>query len=147
MKKRLWLKKKNDKFLGFVPLFSWKFHQESWSECKKFPVLTIRYEDLQADTFKTFKLILKFLRDTTNSNIDINSDKINQVIKSCEFEKLQKLEKDSGFKEALVSKKTNEKIKFFNLGKENDFRILLDKKMINEMTEFYKDQIKKYKYE
>ena len=145
--KKALIEKKNNKFLGFVPLFSWKFHQESWSECKKFPVLTIRYEDLQADTFKTFKSILSFLRDTTNSNIDINSDKINQVIKSCEFEKLQKLEKDGGFKEALVSKKTNEKIKFFNLGKKNDFRNLLDKKMINEMTEFYKDQIKKYKYE
>ena len=58
--KKALIEKKNNKFLGFVPLFSWKFHQESWSECKKFPVLTIRYEDLQADTFKTFKSILNF---------------------------------------------------------------------------------------
>ena len=47
--------RKQNRFLGFNALFSWSFHQKSWSECKKFPVLTIKYEDLEAKTFQTFE--------------------------------------------------------------------------------------------
>ena len=47
----------------------------------------------------------------------------------------------------LIGNRFSPNTLIFNLGKKNDFRNLLDKKMINEMNEFYKDQIKKYKYE
>ena len=145
--RRALIEKKNNKFLGFVPLFSWIFHQKSWSECKKFPVLSIRYEDLQNETFDTFKKIFEFIKDVTKMKNSLDKEKIKKVIKSCEFEKLQKLEQEKGFKEAMIIKETNETIKFFNLGKKNDFKKLLDNKLIDEMNSFYKDQLKKYKYE
>ena len=46
--KRCLLHKENNRYLGFVSMFSWKTHQKTWIKNKLFPVLTIRYEDLQA---------------------------------------------------------------------------------------------------
>ena len=48
--KRAIVEKIKNRYLGFQALFSWQFHQKSWSECEKFPVLTIRYEDLENET-------------------------------------------------------------------------------------------------
>ena len=49
--------KKENSYVGFVALFSWIFHQESWTNNKLFPTLVIRYEDLQNETFLTLKKV------------------------------------------------------------------------------------------
>ena len=49
------IQKKGNSYVGFVALFSWIFHQESWTNNKLFPTLVIRYEDLQNETFLTLK--------------------------------------------------------------------------------------------
>ena len=54
------IEKEQDRFLGFNALLSWSLHQKSWSECIRFPVLTIRYEDLETKTFETFKIVYDF---------------------------------------------------------------------------------------
>jgi hypothetical protein len=145
--KKALIEKVNERYLGFVPILSWALHQESWIKCTKFPILTIRYEDLQLQTFQTFIKVIKFINKLSNLENLINETKAKQSISSCEFEKLKKLENKNGFSEAMVDKKTKKKISFFNLGRENDYKRLLQTNLINEMSSLYNQQIKKFNYE
>ena len=138
--------KKNGRYLAFVPLLSWALHQKSWISSKRFPVLTIRYEDLELKTYEIFKEVLLFINKITKSSKKINKEKIKKSIQSCEFDRMQKLEKEKGFPEAWINKDKT-KNKFFNLGKKNDYNELLEKKLIIEMNEKFKDQIEKFKFE
>ena len=47
---------------------------------------------------------------------------------------MKQLENKKGFFEAKVNKKTGEKIPFFNLGPKNDWKQLLDRKIIKKHT-------------
>ena len=145
--KKALIEKVNERYLGFVPILSWALHQESWIKCTKFPILTIRYEDLQLETFQTFIKVIKFINKLSNLENLINETKAKKSIISCEFEKLKKLENKNGFSEAMVDKKTKKKISFFNLGKENDYKRLLQTNLIDEMSSLYNQQIKKFNYE
>jgi len=136
--------KEDNRYLGFNALFSWKFHTLSWIECKKFPVLTIRYEDLENETFLTFKKVFNFINDITKSKKSFDREKAKKTIRSCEFKEMQKLELENGFEEAMIKKDTNERIKFFNLGKKNNYKELLDSKLIDKMNFSFQDQIEKY---
>ena len=145
--KKALIEKVNERYLGFVPILSWTLHQESWIKCTKFPILTIRYEDLQLQTFQTFIKVIKFINELSNLENLIDETKAKQSISSCEFEKLKKLENKNGFSEAMVDKKTKKKISFFNLGRENDYKRLLQTNLIDEMSSLYNQQIKKFNYE
>ena len=145
--KKALIEKVNERFLGFVPILSWALHQESWIKCTKFPILTIRYEDLQFETFQTFLKIIKFINKLSDLESSVNEEKVKQSISSCKFDNLQKLENEKGFKEAMIDKKTNKKLRFFKLGKKNNYKKLLKSNLINEMSILYKQQIQKFKYE
>ena len=145
--KKALIEKVDKRYLGFVPILSWALHQESWIKCTKFPILTIRYEDLQLQTFQTFIKVIKFINKLTNLENLIDESKAKQSISSCEFEKLKKLEDKNGFSEAMVDKKTKKKISFFNLGRENDYKRMLQNNLIDEMSSLYNQQIKKFNYE
>jgi hypothetical protein len=145
--KKALIEKVDKRYLGFVPILSWALHQESWIKCTKFPILTIRYEDLQLQTFQTFIKVIKFINKLTNLENLTDESKAKQSISSCEFEKLKKLENKNGFSEAMVDKKTKKKISFFNLGRENDYKRLLQTNLIDEMSSLYNQQIKKFNYE
>jgi len=138
--------KKNQRYLGFNALFSWSSNNKSWSECQKFPILTIKYEDLEKGTFETFKKVFEFIKKVSKLKEDFNQKKARTAIENCNFEKLQKLEKEKGFYEAILKKNSSEKIKFFNLGNKNNYRDLLNKNLLDEMNLFYKDELKKYDY-
>lgn len=138
--------KKDQRYLGFNALFSWSLNNKSWSECQKFPILTIKYEDLEKETFETFKKVFEFIKKVSKLKEDFNQKKAEMAIENCNFEKLQKLEKEKGFYEAISKKNSSEKIKFFNLGNKNNYKDLLNKNLIDEMNLFYKDELKKYDY-
>ena len=139
--------KVDNRYLAFQPLFSWILNQKSWVENKNFPVLTIRYEDLQFETFTTFKKVLNFINDLTNSKKSIDRDKAKEAIRNCDFEKLKKLEKEKGFAESITKKGSDEKIPFFNLGTDNNYKNLLDSKLLNKMNELFQTELVKYNYE
>lgn len=138
--------KKDERYLGFNALFSWSSNNKSWSECQKFPILTIKYEDLERETFETFKKVFEFIKKVSKLKEDFNQKKAEMAIKNCNFEKLQKLEKEKGFYEAVSKKNSSEKIKFFNLGNNNNYKDLLNRNLIDEINLFYKDELKKYNY-
>ena len=141
------IQKINNRYLGFNALCSWKFHEKSWSECNKFPVLTIKYEDFQKEVLKTFEKVINFILSITKSKNSFNLDKAKKSVESCDFQKLSKLENEKGFDEAVMNQANNKKIKFFNLGIKNNFQNLLKKELIDKANISFRDQLKKYKYE
>ena len=141
------IQKKGNSYVGFVALFSWIFHQASWINNKLFPTLVIRYEDLQNETFVTFSKVINFIDNLSKSKHHFNTEKAKKSIQSCDFEKLKKLEINEGFNESPISKKDNSKINFFKLGKDNNYKKLLNKDLITKMNSKFKDEIKKYNYE
>jgi len=139
--------KKENSYVGFVALFSWIFHQESWTNNKLFPTLVIRYEDLQNETFFTLKKVINFIEKQIKSKNSFNRDKAKKSIQSCDFERLKKLEINEGFNESPISKKDNSRINFFKLGKDNDYKKLLTEELISKMNLKFKNEIKKFNYE
>ena len=141
------IQKKGNSHVGFVALFSWIFHQASWTNNKLFPTLVIRYEDLQNETFVTFKKVINFIDNLSKSKHHFKREKAKKSIQSCDFEKLKKLETNVGFIESPISKKDNSRINFFKLGKDNDYKKLLTEELISKMNLKFKNEIKKFNYE
>ena len=145
--KRGIVSKVKNRFLGFQPLFSWILNQKSWIDNKSFPVFLVRYEDLELETYNTFIKILEFINNLTKNKDPVNKVKVKKCIENCSFDKMKKEEKEKGFAEAIKKKGTDTKIKFFNLGKDNDYKKLLDEKLLLQMNEIFKNEIKQYNYE
>jgi gamma-glutamylcysteine synthetase len=57
------------------------------------------------------------------------------------------MEETKGFNEAVFKKDKSEKIKFFNLGIENNYKNLLNTNLISQMNELYKPKLLKFNYE
>ena len=140
------VEKEDNRYTGFQPLFSWDLHVKSWTENTLYPSLIIKYEDLIKDTKSTFKKVLKFIDKITKSKNDIDEHKLLKCIENCQFSNLKKMEKENGFDESMIDKKTGNKITFFNLGEKNNFKDILEKNLIDEMNDYFKYQLKKYKY-
>ena len=125
-------------------LGTWQQNYKSWRDLKFAPVLVVKYEDLINDTKKTFLSILNFLSDLID--IKINEKKIANSVDSCSFDSLVKKEKEEGFVEALVHKESGKKIRFFNLGKKNNWETLLDKKLIRKIESCFKNEMSELGY-
>ena len=67
--------------------------------------------------------------------MDFKEEKISNALKTTNFDNLRRIEKEENFEESIISTKTNKKVKFFNLGKDNDWRRLLDKSTILKIEE------------
>ena len=144
--KRAIIEKVGQRYLGFQPLFSWKSNVKSWVENKKFPVLVIRYEDLIDDTYLTFNKIIDFINKISNLENYFDKEKGKNSVKNTNFNILQKLESDHGFKEALTSSTTKNKIKFFNLGEKNDFNEILPKYIQAKLNIELEKELKSFRY-
>ena len=125
-------------------LGSWSEHYKSWKNLKFAPVLIIKYEDLLKDTKKEFNKILDFLNKLIK--IEIDEKRISMVINSCNFKSLeQKVEKE-GFFESVYSKKNNKKLKFFYLGKKNNWKSLLNSEVEKSIRDVFLKEMKELNY-
>ncbi len=145
--KRGIINKKDGRYLGFQAVWSWSINQKTWVENNLFSVLVIKYEDLLKETYNTFRKVIEFINKISNSSKIFNKSKGKNSIKNTSFEKLQRMENDYGFAEAINKKGTNKKIKFFNLGQKNNYKNLLSQDFIIKMNEFYKEELIKFNYE
>ncbi len=137
--------KQGEKDFGIAEVLGdWSEHYKSWKNIKFAPLLIVKYEDLISDTKGTFMHILKFLKKFME--IKINEKKIENTIKTCTFEKLAQKENEEGFDEAVISKKNNKKVKFFNLGVKNDWRNLLDAHSENKIRDLFGAEMKELGY-
>ena len=110
----------------------WSTHYNSWKNIKFCPIKIIKYEDIVKDPKKNFISVLNFLSNFIK--IDIDERKIKNCLKTTDFNIFIKLENKQGFIESVSSTKNQKKIKFFNKGKKNDWKKLLN----NNLNEMYK---------
>ena len=125
-------------------LGSWSDHYNSWQNIKFAPIITIKYENLISDTKNTLITVINFLQKFIN--IEIDDKKILNVIESCNFENLRKMEENLGFKEAAYSEKLEKKVNFFHLGKNNNWKNLLDSEIEKKIRSIFKNEMKELKY-
>ena len=116
-----------------VFLGSWNFNYNSWKNLqnqKKY--LLVKYEDL-INKKKTILLkIFKYL-DSLGLKSSLDMVKLNKAIKTTEFESMKKKEENEIFYEAVIDNNTGKRKNFFNLGPQNNWRKLLDKKNVDKI--------------
>jgi len=139
-------KKVENKFRDFQFLSSWKNHYKSWVNTKEFPVLTIKYEDLEKSPLNTMENVINFLIKIGKLNNSFDVKKAKKCVESCKFSNLQKKEEVEGFIEAPIGQKTGKKLIFFNLGKNNNYQKILPKNIIKEMNEIFEEDLRRWGY-
>ena len=135
--------KKND-YKDFNFIGDWSGHYNSWKNISFCPIKIIKYEDLLTDTKNIFISILKFISKFTK--FEFNDERIINTLKTTNFDNLRRIEKEQNFEESVISTKTSKKVKFFNLGKDNDWRKLLDKSMVLKIEEKFKKEMNELNY-
>ena len=126
---------------------SWRINYQSWMGNKNFRRLTIRYEDMVKDPQQTFEKLLVFINTLMRFKDKIDPKKLSNAIETTNFKSLQDIENKGKFSENVYSLKDNKKIKFFYQGPENDWKKNLDENMIKKMNEYYKNDLKFFRYE
>ena len=100
---------------------SYDFNYNSWKRLNfNNRYLLIKYEDIINDKINVILKILNFIKKHQNT-FEINLNKIDKICETTDFQFMQKLEKQTGFNEASINKKTSEKIKFFDKGPKNNY--------------------------
>jgi len=124
-------------------LGSWSDHYNSWTKNNK-NLLLIKYEDLLNNKKKETIKIINFINNFTN--ISISNEKINNCLNTTTFENMQHMEEKGLFIENNIDKKTGKKIKFFNKGKKDEWKNILDYKIRIEIEEKFKKEMKELNY-
>ena len=98
---------------------------------------------------RSLKNIEKIAREISYENSQgllIDDKKLDNVIKSTQFNNMQKLEKEVGFKESVLDKKTNKKKPFFNLGPSNNWKNTLDLNLTNKIEKTFSKEMEELGY-
>ena len=138
------LSNKNDNHNDFNFIGDWSGHYNSWKNISFCPIKIIKYEDLLSDTRNIFISILKFISKFTK--FEFNDEKMSNTLKTTNFDNLRRIEAEKNFEETVISTKTNKKVKFFYLGKDNDWRKLLDKSTVLKIEEKFKKEMIELNY-
>lgn len=123
---------------GWETRLNWSQQYRSWQLFESVPSLFIKYEDLVNYKFEVFRLIINFLSSLIN--IEYNKNKISEIIKTIEFSKLQKLEKEKGFFESAKGRV------FFRSGKFDSWKNILTHQQKNKIEYELQDIMKKFGY-
>lgn len=92
-------------FLG-----TWSDHVLSWTRCRDFPVLTLRYEDMHADPQAAFALVLKHI------GIPADPERLARAIRFSSFDELKRQEDKDGFIERVSAER------FFHSGRSGNWK-------------------------
>ena len=139
--------KVKNKYVNFNFLGSWQNHYKSWLDNKLFPTLLVKYEDLENKALLILEEVQNFINKVGNLKNKFDKEKAKKCIKNCSFDLLKKEEEKFGFPEALLGQKTQNKIKFFNLGKGNDWKKILPKNILNQLNKVLASGLGKFKYD
>ena len=72
---------------------------------------------------------MEFIANLSKIKLKLNEKKLEDSLKTTDFNYLQKLEKEKGFSESMINETTGKKINFFNLGPKNDWKELLNEEI------------------
>ena len=133
-------------FSDFQFISSWEKNYNSWINQKIFPVKIIKYEDLVAKTFDTFRDIVKFIQSNTGIKKKFNHLRAQNSVKSTNFNNMKNIEKNNGFLESVLSKNDSKKIPFFHLGPKNDWKNIFDQNYQKKLNLLFDDNLKELNY-
>ena len=102
-------------------------------------LLLIKYEDLIKDLKVELKKIIIFLEKYLD--FKTNEKKIENIIRSTNFDNLKKGEKEGDFLENVFKKSSNQKINFFHKGPENNWKFSLENKIVDEINLKFKNEM------
>ena len=139
--------KDENKYVNFNFLGSWQNHYKTWLDNKLFPTLLIKYEDLEDKALLILEEVQNFINKVGSLKNKFDKEKAKKCIKNCSFDLLKKEEEKSGFPEALLGQKTQNKIKFFNLGKDNDWKKILPENTLNQLNKILASDLERFKYD
>jgi len=126
---------------------TWASSYKSWQSFKsQGKYLLIKYEDLINKKEEVLLKILKFIHRLNKKTFEVDEIKFKNAIDSTSFERMKVLEKEVGFGESKINKKTGEKITFFNLGKKNDWKKMIDPKIKEKIENAFKEEMKELGY-
>ncbi|MBS9718365.1 sulfotransferase domain-containing protein [Pseudohalocynthiibacter aestuariivivens] len=117
-------------FLG-----SWSNHVVGWTREKKFPVLTIRYEDMKKDPHGTFDRVIKHV------GLPDGKERLEKAIRFSDFKTLSKQETESGF----IENSRNQE-RFFRKGKTDQWKTELTQEQVDQMIRYHGRVMKKFGY-
>ncbi|MHA1528163.1 MAG: sulfotransferase domain-containing protein [Alphaproteobacteria bacterium] len=92
-------------------LGSWSGHVKSWARCREFPVLVLRYEDMQADAVGVFTRVLKHI------GVPPDPERVARAVRFSSFDELRRQEEASDF----VERSPNTE-RFFHSGRSGQWR-------------------------
>jgi len=136
---------KND-YSDFQFISSWEKNYKSWTLQNIIPVKVVKYEDLINRTFETFKEIILFIQNITGFEKNFDIIKAKKTIQSTTFDKMKKLEKMEGFVESVLSKNDTNKIPFFHLGPQNDWKNIFDQNYQKKINSIFEKNLRELNY-
>ena len=139
------IKSKDRKNETITHIGSWSSHYTSWKEFDKVDrYLLIKYEDLVKETEKTFLKVLTFVCKLTKKKLDLDKNKLKNVLNTTSFESMQKLEKQNGFNEA--SNFNGKKVTFFKYGAKNNWKNFLTSENRKKIEDIFREEMKELGY-
>ena len=125
---------------------SWRMHYKSWLNNDVFKKMIIRYEDLENNSHEIFYKLINFTNSLMKKNDKVDEKKLKKAIETTNFDNLRKKEEDGEFNENAISLKTNEKVKFFNMGYKNNWNKILPQELKIKLNDKFKDDISYLRY-
>ena len=141
----LWIKGKNESFdENNIPqsfISRWDKHVISWTSNKwHCPQLILKYEDLVYKKEDTIKVIANFFTDRFGFKFHNLDNKILNILRTTDFQKMKEVELKEGFVEAQDGKT------FFRSGIKNQWKNKLNKKQIQKIEDTFKKIMDKFNY-
>ena len=93
-------------FLG-----NWSEHVRGWARCRDFPVLVLRYEDMQADPQAAFAKVLRHV------GVPVDAERLGRAVRFSSFDELRRQEESGGFIERSAHSE-----RFFDSGRAGRWR-------------------------
>ena len=126
---------------------TWASNYKSWKSFKsQGKYLLIKYEDLIDKKEEILLKMLKFIYKLNKKNFEVDRVKFKNVIDSTSFERMKTLEKEVGFNESKINKKSGKKITFFNLGKKNDWKKIITPTIKQKIENAFKEEMEELGY-
>lgn len=125
---------------------SWRMHYKSWLNNDVFKKMIIRYEDLENNSHEIFYKLVNFTNSLMKRNDKVDEKKLEKAIETTNFNNLRKKEENGEFNENAISLKTNEKVKFFNMGYKNNWNKILPQELKIKLNDKFKDDISYLRY-
>ena len=134
-------------YSSYAHISSWSNHFRSWVKCNEFRRLIIKYEDLIANKYETFRDIIVFTNTLLNKIERVDKKKLQQAIETTNFNILKNKEIEEALDQSITPFKKwrnihkENKNLFFNLGPDNNWEKFLNKKIAEKIEKEFKNEM------